>query len=186
MSLVAEELRILRQEIVKVNARIARMRMSGVVAERDTSKWRIRLNLGEDPETGKKILSPWIKPQAVSSGALKISPSLPEVGDKGYVVSVSGIIGADSIFEPAAFDDETKRPDQEADETVIEKGNARIAIKDGSISLSIGGKGFTLNAEGLAMSTVFRAKGGSKPATFKGGVDSNGDVNMDGNDNVLI
>lgn len=126
MSLYASELRRTRREIVRLNRKLALAHVEGHVAERDEEKWKVRLELGTD-EDGKKILSPWIKPHSNSSGAYKVSPALPAVGDRMRLHSPSGIVGGASYAIPSAFDDELKRPDgQGKDEAVREFGKTRV------------------------------------------------------------
>ncbi len=127
VSLLAAEHRRARREIVRLNRRLALAHVEGTVAERDEEKWMVRLELGADEE-GQKILSPWVKPHANSSGALKDSPPLPAVGDRMRLHSPSGIVGAASYAIPSAFDDEVKRPDgQEKDEAAREFGQTRVS-----------------------------------------------------------
>ena len=127
MSLLAQELRYLRREVVRLNKRIALSHMEGPVAERDAQKWRVRIELGVDAD-GNKILSPWVRVQSRGAGAVKDSLSLPAVGDKMRLMSPSGVVGASSVAIPNAFDDETTRPSgQDKDEIVCEFDKTRRA-----------------------------------------------------------
>ena len=201
---IADELRQARLQIVRANRRLALAELEGTVAERDPKTWRVRLEIGRDPETDEKVLSPWLKPQSGSAGAFKVSPALPSVGEKMKMVSPSGEVGAASYAAWGVFDDEQKRPDQEADESVITFGKTRISTKDDKFAIStangaaklafdgetitkeVGGKGYVLDANELRMTQKFRAKGGSRPAVFKGSTDSGGDINNQGADSILI
>ena len=201
---IADELRQARLQIVRANRRLALSELEGTVAERDTEKWLVRLEIGRDPETDEKVLSPWLKPQSGSAGAFKVSPALPSVGEKMKMVSPSGEVGAASYAAWGTFDDEQKRPDQEADESVISFGKTRISTKDDKFAIStangaaklsfdgetitktVGGKGYVLDASELRMTQKFRAKDGSRPAVFKGSTDSGGDINNQGADSILI
>ncbi|HRY03653.1 MAG TPA: hypothetical protein P5256_11020 [Beijerinckiaceae bacterium] len=201
---IADELRQARLQIVRANRRLALSELEGTVAERDTEKWLVRLEIGRDPETDEKVLSPWLKPQSGSAGAFKVSPALPSVGEKMKMVSPSGEVGAASYAAWGVFDDEQKRPDQEADESVIAFGKTRISTKDDKFAIStangaamlsfdgetitktVGGKGYVLDASELRMTQKFRAKDGSRPAVFKGSTDSGGDINNQGADSILI
>lgn len=201
---IADELRQARLQIVRANRRLALAELEGTVAERDPKKWLVRLEIGRDPETDEKVLSPWLKPQSGSAGAFKVSPALPSVGEKMKMVSPSGEVGAASYAAWGTFDDEQKRPDQEADESVIAFGKTRISTKDDKFAIStangaaklsfdgetitktVGGKGYVLDASELRMTQKFRAKDGSRPAVFKGSTDSGGDINNQGADSILI
>ena len=201
---IADELRQARLQIVRANRRLALSELEGTVAERDTEKWLVRLEIGRDPETDEKVLSPWLKPQSGSAGAFKVSPALPSVGEKMKMVSPSGEVGAASYAAWGTFDDEQKRPDQEPDESVIAFGKTRISTKDDKFAIStangaaklsfdgetitktVGGKGYVLDASELRMTQKFRAKDGSRPAVFKGSSDSGGDINNQGADSILI
>ena len=70
MSYIGSRLRELSRAIVALNRRFAGQDVPGVVAERDDAKWLVRVDLGEDPETSEKILSPWLAPRSDSAGAL--------------------------------------------------------------------------------------------------------------------
>ncbi len=201
---IADELREARRQNVRLHRRLALSELEGTVVERDEKTWRVRLQIGVDPESGEKVLSPWLKPQSGSNGAFKVSPALPSVGERMKMVSPSGEVGAASYASWGTFDDEQKRPDQDADESVMTFGKTRISTRDDKFAIStadgkarlsfdgstiaheVDGKGYVLNADELRMTQVFRAKGGSRPAVFKGSVDSGGDTNIQGNDDVLV
>lgn len=202
MSYIGSELRRLRKENVRLNRKLALQRIGGPVAERDEKTRKVRIELGRDPETDAKILSPWVRVQSTSAGKTK-GFVLPSVGEQLYLESASGVVGADSVATYGTFNDTNKHPEQEADESVIfEIGGARLsATKDrvllkvdgaqltvtkSKITLGLGGQGFAVTEEALQMLGLFKAKGGSRPAHYKGGKDSGGDTAMDGNDQVLI
>jgi phage baseplate assembly protein gpV len=207
MSYVGEELRGLRKAVVRLNQRLAQTNLEGEVIERDPKTWRVRLKIGEDPASGEAIKSPWLKPASQSNqSGFKVSPALPSVGSRMRMVSPSGVVGAASYAEPAAFDDEQKRPDQEADESVIQFGKTRMSFRDdkflistgegegaatiafdgSKIAVGVGGKGYEITADEMRMTHKWRAKGGSRPAVFKGSKDSGGDTNNEGNEDVLV
>jgi len=187
MSYIGDELRGLRKAHVRLNRRLALANVEGEVIERDKEKWLVRLKLGEDPETGEPITSPWLRPSSQSNQpGFKVSPALPPVGSKMRMVSPSGVVGAASYAEPAGFDDEQKRPNQDADESVISYGKTRLSFRDGTFTVTVDGKGYELTGSEMKMTTTFRAKGGSRPAAYKGAHDSAGDVIIEGNDDVLV
>lgn len=202
MSYIGSELRRLRKENVRLNRKLALQRIGGPVAARDEKTRKVRIELGRDPETDEKILGPWIRVQSTSAGKTK-GFALPSLGEQMYQESASGVVGADSVATFGTFNDTNKHPEQEADESVIfEAGGARlsatkdkiVATVDGAaltvtkskISLTLNGQGFDVTQEALQMLGLFKAKGGSRPAHYKGGKDSGGDTAMDGNDQVLI
>ncbi len=124
MSYIADELRRLRKENVRLNRKIALGRLDGTVAERDAKTRKVRLEIGRDPETEEKILSPWVRVQSNSSGAFKAFV-LPSIGEQMYLESGSGVVGADSVARFGTFNDTNKHPEQDADESVIfENGKA--------------------------------------------------------------
>ena len=125
MSYIGSRLRELSRAIVALNRRFAGQDVPGVVAERDDAKWLVRVDLGEDPETSEKILSPWLAPRSDSAGALKRSDPLPAIGDSVRVVSPSGVVGADSYVTPGAFSQDAQKPSQKGDEGVVSYGDNR-------------------------------------------------------------
>ena len=201
---IADELRETRRQNVRLHRRLALSELEGTVAERDDKTWRVRLEIGRDPETDEKVLSPWIKPQSGSNGAFKVSPPLPSIGERMKMVSPSGEVGAASYASWGTFDDEQKKPDQDKDESVITFGKTRMSTRDDKFEIStaggkaklsfdgekitkeVGGKGYVLDGEELRMTQKFRAKGGSRPAVYKGSLDTGGDTNNQGNDDVLV
>lgn len=154
MSLYASELRRMGRELARVNRRLALAHLEGVVAERDETKWKVRLELGTD-EDGKKILSPWLKPFAKSSGAYADSPALPEIGDPMRMMSPSGVVGAASYAIPSTFDETVKRPEgQGKDESVRALGKTRMSMtkdtltsKTEKVTVTQTADGFTAKAD---------------------------------------
>jgi phage baseplate assembly protein gpV len=148
VSYIAEELRELRKEVVRLNRKLALHRIPGKVAERDPQKRKVRLEIGEDPDTGKKILGPWVRVQSVSAGKFKFFV-LPSVGEQMYQESPSGVVGADTVAVFGTFDDENKHPEQEPDELVIENDTTRFSLKKGQIHLKVDGTAYTFKKEGF-------------------------------------
>lgn len=203
MSAIASELRRLRRENVRLNRRLALLDLPGKVVERDFKAKKVRLAIGEDPETGETIKGPWVGVASLSAGGTK-GFRMPDLGEAMRLRSGSGVIGADSLAYFGAFDaEENKHPENQAeDELVLERGDGRISLSGKGIALTKGDatvklagdgltiakgrQGFRIDGEALAMLGVFKAKGGSRPAHFVGGRDSRGDTAVDGNDAVLI
>lgn len=181
MSFIGSELRLLRRENVRINRKLALQRMPGKVAQRDGNARKVRLELGEDPETGEKILGPWIRVQSTSAGKFK-GFVMPAIGEQMYQESPSGIVGADTLATFGAFDDENKHPSQEIDQFVFENGSTRLALKDGELTLAAGGSILSvvdgeirLKAGKIITEGETHLGGdGGKPAAQEGTVDTGG------------
>ena len=128
MNWIGRRMREMSRAIVGLNRRVAASDLPGVVVGRDEAGWKVRLDLGEDPETGDKILSPWVSPLSESAGALKRSGPLPAIGDAMRLISPSGEVGADSYVVFGGFSEGNKRPDQNVDEGVLTYGENRQSI----------------------------------------------------------
>lgn len=145
----ASELRRLRRENARLNRRIAMMILPGRVVERDPAKWKVRLEIGTDPDTGEAIKGPWVRPSSGGAGAAKVSPALPAIGDPMYLFSASGLIGGDSVAWPGTSTDDSPRPNQDPDETVLfERGEDRLSVKAGELFLKSGGASVKLTPGG--------------------------------------
>ena len=181
MSYIGAELRRLRKEVVRLNRKLAMQRMSGKVVARDPQARKVRVELGEDPATGEKVLSPWLRVQGLSAGKFKVFV-LPSVGEQVYVESPSGVVGADSLVTFGAFDGDHPHPAQEADELVIEKGDKRIVLSDAGIRMVAGDHAVTLNKDGLDVDakTAFRKgftqSGPGRAQTIEGDVRVKGNI----------
>ncbi|MCX5512279.1 hypothetical protein C3941_09430 [Kaistia algarum] len=198
---LADRLIRIEKRLVETDQRVARMMIPGKVKAVDPEKYRLRLVLATDAESGAEILSPWVKWQSGSAGKVR-DWSPPEEGEEMLLLSPSGVIGSGSRAMFGTFDDEHQPPTDKGDERVwafgsmrmvlkadgltITVGDAEIALTEGTIALGVGGKGFTIDGSELAMSTLFRGKDGSRPAHYQGGKDSDGDTSTDGNDQVLV
>jgi phage baseplate assembly protein gpV len=139
MSALASELRHLRREIARLHRKHELARMPGKVDEvrEEKGDWQVRLELGRDPKTDEKVLTPWIRVQPASAGDLKIKVK-PTKGEQMYAQSTSGVVGADTVAIWGAFDDDHQAPAGQ-DDLIIERGNSRFVLKDGLISLKSAG-----------------------------------------------
>ncbi len=144
MSAVASELALLRREVARLRRQMGQMRMAGKVHEvkSEAGDWRVRLDFGEDPESGRKVLSPWVRVQPASAGALKIKIR-PSEGEQMYLMSAAGVVGADSLAQWGAYDQDHPAPAGEED-VVIERGGARLTIADGRIVATVGDASITI------------------------------------------
>lgn len=153
MSYVASELRHLRREVVRLNRKLAMSELPGIVTDRDPKTRKVRLNLGQDPDTGTKVLSPWVRVQSGSAGKFK-SFVLPSVGEQMTLYSASGIVGADSVARYGTFTDANPHPEQDPDEAVLfENGQTRIAVKDGRLIHKVG-KSTTTVTDGKVVTAI--------------------------------
>ena len=134
MSTVASELRHLRGEIVRLNRKLALSRLPIKVTEvrEQDDDWQVRGELGEDPRTGTKVLTPWVRVQPAASAELKIKTK-PSVGQQMYLLSASGVVGADSLAIWGAFDQDHKPPKGQ-DDLIIERGGTRVVLNDKAIT----------------------------------------------------
>jgi hypothetical protein len=182
---IAEMFRAMRSDLDDARRRLASVVMIGKVVERDGDKVRLEFD-EKDPSTGKPFRSPLLR-RANSAGNGHKERNRAAMGEVMMMVSPGGEIGRHSRAVPYGPVDESPEPEGDDDfPRVIQEGNARIAIKDGMIRVTVEGKGFELTAAQLQMIGVFKAEGGSRPAHYVGGVDDGGDKAVDGNSNVLI
>jgi phage baseplate assembly protein gpV len=150
MSEIAAELRRARREDARLNRRIAMLEISGPVAQRDPKTGKVRLTLGQDPDGGTDVLSPWVRVQSSSAGAFK-SFVLPSIGEQMVLHSASGTIGAESIARFGGFTGDVPGPEQEADENVIaSNGTTRLSMKAGELRIANGDTTHVFTAAGLA------------------------------------
>ena len=138
MSFIGEKLLEHARAISRLDRQAVTQRLSGKVAERDFEKRRVRLELGEDPATGKKVLSPWVRVQSQSAGAHKTFV-LPSMGEQMTLESEGGRVGANSVARYGTHDDENKHPESEPDEWVHQVGNASFRIMDGRVLAQVDG-----------------------------------------------
>jgi len=191
----------IERRLVEQDQRLARMIMPGKVAEVDAERYRVRLELGIDAETGNAVLSPWVKWQSAAAGQVR-DWTPPSVGEAMLLLSPSGTIGTGSRAMFGTFDDDHPPPTNagntrmwsfgdatvtfKGDALTLKVGDAEVTLTGTRITVAVGGAGFELSADELAMTTLFRGRGGSRPAHYAGGVDSDGDTAISGNDQVLV
>ena len=184
---VASEFRRMRRQMERVNRRIALSDIPGKVIEgsQDQTTRTLRLDLGRSAD-GRVVKGPKTKWQQPGAGTFKMHAT-PKGGEQMRLRSPSGTVGTASLADWATFDDDNAPPSDKGDEAVLEfGGKARIAMSENSLEVTLGGKGFKIGPDELEMTTKFRALGGTRPAHFVGGKDTDGDTAVDGNENVLI
>lgn len=150
MSFIAQELREARRQNVNVNRRLELIALEGIVQQRDEQKYQVRLALGEDPQSGETILSPWLSPLAGQSGAHRVSAPLPAIGDRMRMLSPSGVVGAASVAMPSTFDDELRRPSQQSGEAVSTLGKTRLSQTSDKIAAATEKTSVTQTADAIA------------------------------------
>ena len=187
-NLAADELRRLRRETARLHRRLAMVDLTGKVkaGSQDMEKRTVRLVLGKTAE-GKEILSAPVRWEASGAGRMKVHAA-PADNEQMTLHSSSGTVGTTSLARWGTYDKDNQPPSKSADEGVIEfGGKGRITFGKESVKITFGDKsGIEINGDELKMLGKFRAKGGSRPAHYKGGKDSDGDTAVDGNDDVLI
>lgn len=134
MSALSNELRHMRREIARLHRKhaLARVPIKITDVRQKDGDWQVQGELGEDPKTGKKVLTPWVRVQPASSGELKIKVK-PSKGQQMYLHSTSGVVGADSLAIWGAFDQDHPAPEGE-DDLIIERGKTRIVLNDKTIT----------------------------------------------------
>jgi len=168
--------------VEQLERKMANMCRDGRVTQRDPAKG-IKVAIAEGPD-GKPVETPWIKPS--EQGGVLVTWALPKVGQHMKLISPDGEIGRNTIAIPHSYANGVDQPSTEADEPMFKVGDAEFRLKNGRIRMSVGGEGFEITPAGLQMLGIFKGKGGSRPAHYKGGVDDAGDTAIDGNENVLI
>jgi phage baseplate assembly protein V len=181
-----------------LESQVSRVHRQGTVAEVDPAKQVVRISMGTEDD-GKPFVGPWV-PYAQFAGALKVHTP-PSVGQTVHMLCPSGDF-EQACAVPLTWSDQNVSPSQKGDENIITYGNVKIELRNGqlkatvgntvvditngSVTIGVDGKGFTLTGDSLTMSQKFVGKGGSRPAHYKGGADSDGDISIDGNDQVLV
>lgn len=186
-NLVADSIRQLARRTAQANRRLALVDITGKVkaGSQDMEKRTVRLILGKTAD-GQEILSAPVRWEASGAGALK-QHATPKDGEQMTLHSPSGTVGPTSLARWGTYDKDNPPPSKKKDEAVLEFGKGRITIGEKSLKITFGDKsGFEISEDELQMLGRFKAKGGSRPAHYKGGKDDRGDTAVDGNDDVLI
>lgn len=154
---LSEILRRQARELAQLNRRVAAMSLHGDVVEVDATAKKVRVKLGEDPETGEAVLTPWIRVAASNAGRIKTA-SLPSVGEIVEVASESGIVGPASVARPGVFTDASRRPEHEADEYVASSGGSALRVKDDEAKLQRSDCAIRVRSNGRIVSEVKERK----------------------------
>lgn len=167
--------------ITALERRVAGMIKHGPVKEVNAAEGWVRFDFGEG-DNGT-FLSPKVH-YAQMAGDMKFH-NPPSVGQQMTYFAPGGD-PRQAIALPMTWSDQNQSPSDKGDEHVMTFGDVRIAINGGSIEMTVGGNGFVLDSSEMRMTTTLRAKGGSRPAHYVGGKDSDGDSAVDGNADLLI
>jgi len=184
--LAASEIRRLHRKVAGAERRLALIELPGKVLPKsqDYQTRTLRLELGKSAD-GRPILSPKVPWQEAAAGNFKIH-SPPKDNEQMTLRSGSGTVGTGSIAESRTYDRDTESPAKSGNLAVLEHGKTRIELRADSLVVTVDGKGYELTGQELKMTTRFRAKGGSRPAHPKGGVDTDGDIAVTGNPEILV
>lgn len=185
--LVASEIRRLHRKVAQTERRLSLVTLSGKVkaGSQDLEKRTVRLVIGKTSD-GKDILSAPVRWQQPGAGKLKVH-AVPKDGEQMDLSSPSGTIGAGSKAVWGTYDDDNKPPSTSKDEAVLEFGQSKLSLGKDAFTVSFGeSQGFKVTSDALQMLGKFKAKGGSRAAHYVGGKDSDNDIAVDGNNDVLI
>lgn len=192
--MIGSETRRLVRRIVELERRIATMSLDGTVSAIDHGKRRLRLKVGTSSD-GQDILSPWVRWAEPGGNALLKIHVPPKLGALMRLHSPSGTVGEGSVAYWSTYTDDNAAPSSAEDTAVMKAGSTEVHLKESGelllkaplkITMDVGGEAFTITPEEIKAGKLFRAKGGSRSAHYVGGVDSGGDVAIDGNPNLLI
>lgn len=203
-SMVADSIRLLSRQLAQANRRLALVDLTGKVkaGSQDMDARTVRLVLGKTAD-GKEILSAPVRWDTAGAGRLKTHQA-PKDDEQMSLHSPSGVVGPTSLARFSTYDKDNKPPSKSKDEAVLQfdehasvtfgkdsltfsYDDAKISLSKSTIKVALGdSSGFEVSKDELKMLGKFRAKNGSRPAHYKGGLDSRGDSAVDGNDDVLI
>lgn len=187
MTDVAEILRRHAKELADLRRRLNTIVMTGTAEANQGAKTKVRFD--DEAADGKPFSSPFL---AQASPAGKMGGGVSQftkigTGEPVLVFSPGGELGEHSRVMPAGHVEQHPSPGSaEQDGLVIVAGTATLAVRDGRIRVTVGEGGFELTAAALQMLGTFKAKGGSRPAHYVGGLDDGGDTAVDGNADMLI
>lgn len=153
-------LNAIEKRLVEQDQRIARTVMHGKVkaVREKNGDWQVRLDLGQDPQTGDAVLGPWTPVQPASAGALKIKVK-PTEGERMTMLSPSGVVGSGSWAIRGPFDNDHPAPAGDED-VVIERGKSRISIEDGKVVIATGDARLELDGSDLRINGELAITGG--------------------------
>lgn len=187
---------------VRLEQRIARMVMEGEVVGWRPAENRVQLALGEDPQSGERVLSPWVRVPSFGNGGGVQMRVTPRVGQKMVLFSPSGRIGPQSVTMFAPFNpDENPANSSQGQEVRLDVGAASLTVRNdiaelklgdgsvriegGKVTISKGGVSVTLDGSEIVTSGKTRLNNGNKAVHRIGDLDSGGDTAVAGATNVF-
>jgi phage baseplate assembly protein gpV len=117
--------------LAELERRARNRKRTGVVAEVDIAKGVARVEFSR--QDGRPYLGPWMPWKEIAAGGIKTHIP-PTVGEQVDVHSESGDL-ADGVIDMSTPSNQNPRP-HDGPEAVITKGNSRIVIGDGEVSIS--------------------------------------------------
>lgn len=195
------------QMIVELSRRVATLEnhlehvfVSGKVCDVDHARglYKMEYKAGQG---GEPVKSAWI-PRQEEAGTINTHTPL-KTGQPVHMLSPGGQIGTKSTLIPASHSDENPRHSNLGAVPSFEVGNARFAIQDGKIELTVGdearvmietgkialdfaGKRVVVDGSGILTDGKTRLNNGTRKTHYVGGKDSGGDVAREGAEGVLI
>lgn len=193
----------LEGQVADLQRRVSAMMQPGPVAAVDRAGHRVRLRIGGDDD--RPLLSPWI-PYGQIAGALKVHTP-PTIGQQMHIFSPSGDPRL-GVAMPLGWSNAEPAPDT-GDHPVVTFGPSRVELDAEGLKITIGGLAVTLTAEAFrvtlggseftvttdqilakAQEVVTDGKtklnNGTRAVVFKGSVDTGGDTNNQGENEVLV
>jgi phage baseplate assembly protein gpV len=148
--MAVRELVELVSRVAELERRFAGVLRHGTVAEVDSERQRVRLDLGPAHGTEGRFLSPWV-PYAQFSGALRVHTP-PTVGQQLTAMSPSGDF-QQAVALPLTHHGGNPSPSTAGDENVVTYGNVRMTLADDLVRVDVGGTLFELSSAKITLST---------------------------------
>lgn len=179
----------LAARISQLEHRLANLIVPGRVTDVDADAKRVRMEIGT-PDAPCK--SPWVRYGQIA-GKLKVH-TLPTVGQQMTLFNASGDL-EQGLAMPLGWSNDNAAPGDD-DKPVVTFGSVRVEIEDEAVvvdigdfslraaadglTVSIGGKVFTVKADEIRTSGKTVLNDGTREVVFKGSTDSHGDTNNQG------
>lgn len=202
-----EEFRELVRRVSELECRMANVIQTGTVSDVDyeTGRYRVHLATGEK---GEPVKTPWIRSSELAGWAGDedvegVSSWTPMVkGQQVHVLSRDGDICENSWIVPAGYRDRFPQLDNDpkahvrkigkltlverSDGLLVTIGAASLKLEEDRIEIKVGGKRVVVTGEEILTDGKTRLNNGTRPAHYKGGVDSRSDWAISGADGVLV
>ncbi len=179
-------LQVLAARVADLERRLANMHRHGSVAEVEGGL--CRLNLGGTDDA--PFLSPWV-PYAQIAGALKIHTP-PSMGQQLTLFSPSGDL-LQGIAVPFTWTDANPSPSDATDQHVLTFGDLRAELTPAGLHISLGASEIVILHDAIVLKSTevvtdgrTRLNKGVRAIVFRGALDSRGDVNAEGAEDVFV